>query len=376
MKKYIFILLSCFSYAAFATHMRSGEITYKFISNYTYQITLTTYTKGTSSAADRCTEQINFGDGDSQMVCRSNFEAGDPTTDPWGAAMCTGNPSCTTHHMGEWSNFNLCLNMKRNVYTTTHTFPGPGSYVISFTEPNRMNGLINISDMTPLFIADTLSIPYYYVGNVNSPDYSNPAVDTAQIGICHTYNSLATDPDGDSLSYQLINCMDAPNHPITGYFIPAGVSMDAVTGDLTWCSPQQLPPPYQTPYYYNFAFQIKKWRNVNGNILMVAAVMRDIQIIVQTCAGMAVNEPQDYLPQITISPNPSVEFVHIEAINLKRLSYDLVGYDITGKEAFRKNGIEEENYTFSTSKLKSGLYLLQAYSEGKKIYSGKLQVEH
>jgi hypothetical protein len=371
-------VFSFLSFSAFATHMRCGEITYKHISGNTYEITLTTYTKGTSTQADRCFEQIIFGDGDSAIICRSNFETGDPAMDLWGANSCTpaANPNCSTHHMGEWTPFNICLNIKRNVYITTHTYAGPGTYAISFWEYNRIGGVININDNTPLFIADTLAITYYYVGNISSPTYINPSIDTAQIGICHTYNPMAVDPDGDSLSYQLIDCMEGPNTPVQGYWLPLGISMDAVTGDLVWCSPPTTPPPYTAPYLWNFAIRIKKWRKVNGNTLMVAAVMRDIQILVNACAGMGVNDVNAELPRISISPNPAADFVHVQAINLKRMSYDLIGYDFTGRIVFRQSGIKEENHVFATSELKTGLYLLQAFSNGENIYSGKLQVAH
>lgn len=292
-KKLLFILFSFLSVAVFATHERAGEITYKYrpdIAKYAYEISVTTYTKGSSQQADRCTQVIYFGDGDSAVVCRSNFEVGDPGTDTFGAN-CQGNPGCGTHHMGEWTIGTpklYTLDVKKNVYTTIHVYPGPYTYIISMTDPNRNDGIVNVQDQSAFSIQDTLTIfgaapgmPQYN----NSVTLANMPIDRACVGEIFIHNPGATDPDGDSLSYSLGVCFQALGSPVAGYFLPSGVTVDVYTGDLVWNVPQLLPFPYTLPYEYNFAIDIQEWKlnPLNGKRYLAGTVRRDMQVKVYDC---------------------------------------------------------------------------------------------
>jgi gliding motility-associated-like protein len=297
MKKYLVLLFSLLSFSAFATHERAGEITYRHLGGLTYQISVTTYTKGSSWQADKCTITVNFGSsaGDTAVVCRSNYEPGDPSQDAWQANGCTGtNPYCTTHHMGEWNIGTpklKDLDIKKNVYTTTHTYPGPGVYIISMTDPNRNKDIVNVPDLTPISVQDTLVI-YNAFGMPtfnNSVVLTNPPIDKACIGVCFIHNPGAVDPDGDSLSYKLGVCFQGAGTPIPApaYFIPNGVTVNPYTGDLSWCNPppQKLSPPYNTPYEYNFAMDIQEWKLnvVTKKRYLVGTVRRDMQVKVYDC---------------------------------------------------------------------------------------------
>lgn len=289
MKKFLFILFSFLYLTASATHERAGEITYKRISGYTYEFYVTTYTKGTSSGADRCTIEINFGDDTTHfLVCRSNYEMNDPNTDTWGAS-CQSNPNCSTHHMGEWTIGTpslQSLNVKKNVYTIRHTYSGPYSYTITVTDPNRNDGIVNVPDQTPLSLFVELVIPSGLgLSPNNSVTLVNPPIDRACIGKCFIHNPGAVDPDGDSLSYSLGTCFQDVATPVQGYFIPAGVSVDPVSGDFTWCSPVLLPSPYTLCYEYNFAIDIAEWKlnPLTGKRVKVSTVRRDMQVTVCDC---------------------------------------------------------------------------------------------
>lgn len=269
---------------AFATHERAGEITYKCLGGYTYQISITTYTKGTSKDADRCSLEVNLGDDTSHyVVCRSNYESGDPTSDPWGASCNT--TSCATHHMGEWTIGNPTLeslDIKKNIYTIIHTYPGPNTYIISMTDPNRNDNIVNVGTGVVFSIQDTLNISPFITCN-NSPMLMNPPVDKACVGQCFIHNPGAVDQDGDSLAYHLGTCFNDVGHPIPGYKIPTGVSLNPVTGDFIWCSPQNLGSSSSFPYEYNFAIDIQEWRKVGGEYILIGTVRRDMQVTVYNC---------------------------------------------------------------------------------------------
>ena len=66
------ILLLFFSCYSYATHNRSGEITYVQIGPLTIEATITTYTKASSASADRDSLLLEWGDGTSTLVGRSN----------------------------------------------------------------------------------------------------------------------------------------------------------------------------------------------------------------------------------------------------------------------------------------------------------------
>ena len=73
-KKFLHVLLIVFalvmvSPTAFATHQRTGEISYTFISGLTYEFTIVTYTY-TPSPADRPEIEVFWGDGTSTVINR------------------------------------------------------------------------------------------------------------------------------------------------------------------------------------------------------------------------------------------------------------------------------------------------------------------
>jgi hypothetical protein len=78
-----------------ATHNRAGEITYRQIGQLTIEMTITTYTKNSSTAADRDSLDVFWGDGTNQFVRRDNSRTRIEPND-----------------------------IKINYYVATHTYPG------------------------------------------------------------------------------------------------------------------------------------------------------------------------------------------------------------------------------------------------------------
>lgn len=271
MTKYRFFLIGVlcvlFSMQSKATHNRAGEITYKWVGPglYTYEIKATTYTNiGGPNLADRCEDTISFGDGTGAVVLRSNGPIG----------------ACSPAHEGVHIN----TFRKLNEYITTHTYPGPGNYLISVEDPNRNVGIINMPNSVNMlfYIESYLVIPSFGSSKNNSPILTYPPIDDGCVTQCFYHNPGAYDTDGDSISYELIPCKGASGSPIAGYVYPAsGVggnfSLDSLTGTLTWCTPQLQGE-------YNFAILIKEWRlDSGGNYFMVGYVERDMQVAIGSC---------------------------------------------------------------------------------------------
>ena len=144
-KYYVFILFCLgFYLTSKATHNRAGEITYKWLFGYTYQIKVTTYTNiGGTNLADRCEDTVYFGDGTRAVVLRSNGPFGS-----CGAPAREGQP--------------INSDIKLNDYVTNHTYGGPGAYTITMTDPNRNAGVENIPNSVNqvFYIESYLVIPH------------------------------------------------------------------------------------------------------------------------------------------------------------------------------------------------------------------------
>ena len=256
-----------FQTKTWATHNRAGEITYKSDplpdEPYRFVFNIYTYTKfgGASDQADRDTLDVDFGDNS-----------------PIGKA-----PRINGLGKGE-----IILNadnvqIKYNHYQITHTYNAAFTYVVSMQDPNRIEGIKNISNSVNMefYLQDTIFIrdPQFF-GYNNSPVLYQPPIDFANKGYPFIHNPNAYDEDGDSLHFSLITPYRDRNAPVP-YFSPTiyneggnpadnNLSIDAATGELIWDSPQE-------PGIYNIAILIREYRNG----LQIGNMIRDMQIIVK-----------------------------------------------------------------------------------------------
>ncbi|MDO8965952.1 gliding motility-associated C-terminal domain-containing protein [Algoriphagus sp.] len=251
--------------AAFATHIRAGEIIAERISvqTLTYRITVVGYTD-TRSSVIFGPGTINFGDG--RVVEGLNTQ----------------------------SDFSLVENLgdqiEKNTFVITHTFQGPGKYKIRFQEFNRNDLTLNMDNSvdTPFYVETEINIDPFFGVN-NSPVLTIPPVDNGAVNVRYIHNPGAYDPDGDSLSY----AMDIPKQqferPVNNYRSPASpefsrnqedgstpafLRIDPIFGDLIWDAPG-------TAGQFNVAFRIIEWRKIDGKFIEIGYVVRDMQIIIE-----------------------------------------------------------------------------------------------
>lgn len=240
----IIFVLAVSANTANATHQRAGEISYVYISGLTYEFTITTYTY-TPSPADRPQIEVFWGDGTSSIIDR-NLKV------------------------------NLENNISQNVYVTQHTFTAAGTFHITFEDPNRNAGIVNIPSSVEIpFFIETILIINPFIGGNSSPQLLNPPLDNACTNVPYYHNPGAYDPEGDSLSYSLINCRGYEGEDIPGYTLPAAsnyIAIDPETGDLTWDSPLMAGE-------YNIAILIEEWRDG----ILIGSLVRDMQITVAPC---------------------------------------------------------------------------------------------
>jgi len=245
-------------FLAQATHNRAGEIHIRQIGPLTIEATIITWTKASSVNADRDTLTICWGDGVCINVPRSN---------------------------GGGNGVVFPNDIKYNLYVSTHTYSGPAEYRISMTDPNRIAGIINVnppsSDNVPFHIETIYSFQDpQFGGNNTTPYLLQPPIDNACVGKTFKHNPNAFDPDGDSLSYQLIIPLQSLGSNVPNYSYPNAIGpgsnnvlqLDPVSGDLLWSTPQVAGE-------YNLAFIIVSWRNGNP----IDTTIRDMQIFVDDC---------------------------------------------------------------------------------------------
>jgi gliding motility-associated-like protein len=242
--------------SAYATHNRAGEITYEQIGELTIRVTITTYTKTSSFQADRDTLDIYWGDGSFSKIGRINGE-GDL----------------------------LPNDIKRNFYVTTHTYPGRGTYTMYFTDPNRIANILNIDPPNSIRIRFHISTTFTFLssqfqGSNSSAILLQPPIDYACVGQRFIHNANAYDPDGDSLSYELIVPFEDVGKEVPNYSYPDMISpgsqnrltLDERTGDIIWDAPQRAGE-------YNIAFKIHEYRKG----VLLNSIIRDMQILVENC---------------------------------------------------------------------------------------------
>ena len=274
----LLIIFVSFAHNIFATHNRAGEITYRRLSSapgvYLYEATIVTYTNTDNTTADRDFLTIDWGDGESSVLLRTN------------GPDITGQPPGTTPSNGIPDGEMIDIYTKKNVYggplggiSAQHNYPGPGNYWLSMYDQNRNADILNIpnSVQQPFFVKSLLKINAT-LGQNNSPVLTYPPIDKACIGHCFYHNPYAIDPDGDSLSYELAYCLTTGGVAIPGYTYPnivggGSISIDAYTGNLSWCVPTLQGE-------YNVAIIIREWRGGYE----IGNVERDMQIDVYPCA--------------------------------------------------------------------------------------------
>ena len=243
-KNIVIILFILVSVNVFATHNRAGEITFTHFSGLTYEVTVVTYVKE-SSTAERPNLGIFWGDGTS------------------------------LDSIERVSQISLGNDIEKNTYIAKHTYPGasPNPYLIRVEDPNRNAGSMNIpNSVNVIFYLQTELFINPFLGINNSPELLNPPIDNACVGFTFVHNPGAIDLDGDSLYYKLSPSLRENGTTIPNYQFPQSsnfITIDNITGDLIWDSPINIGE-------YNVAILIEEYRNGNK----IGSILRDMQITV------------------------------------------------------------------------------------------------
>ncbi len=292
MRSGLFLLLALLGFSAFATHNRSGYISYCWLHDNVYHFKIYTYTNLQSTQADRCEQTLYIDGGQDSVVCpRTNgfasCPAGGPNRDGTQIVPINGSYG----------------GVKENIYEGSATI-NPGMHVLSLIDPNRDMGIINLGGASSQNIAFALIDTMYAYNIVGvrtncTPIVSNPPIQNACAGQPWCYNPGMVDPENDSLVFSITKPFeDDPGNPPGGVrpigiaTIPSGFSLDKNTGTLCWTNVSSVQGEY------NIAMLIREYRKnpIDGKRYLVGATVFDIQILVLPCSN----------PDIDITPLPNV----------------------------------------------------------------------
>ncbi|MDH5598149.1 MAG: hypothetical protein OEY34_03440, partial [Cyclobacteriaceae bacterium] len=172
---------------SYATHLRAGEIIVRRINcqSLTFEITITVYTDLGSDVLFGSSGILRFGDGS------------DPDND--------GEKGYKLSPIENKTRSDLPPLVGIAEFKIIHTYGAPGKYTISYYEKNRNEGVLNIENSIETeFFIETEIIIDPFLGCNNSPVLLIPPVDRACVGVAFFHNPGAYDPEGDSLSFEIV----------------------------------------------------------------------------------------------------------------------------------------------------------------------------
>jgi len=267
---------------ALASHAMGADITYTCIGNNQYLVTMSFYRDCFGIPAPP-QMSLNFSNDcglPNPATVQLQPTPGSPTQIsplcPSATSTCNGG---TFTGIEEW------------IYTGVVTLTGPcANWQIAHSENARNAAITTITGggSDDLYVYSTIN----NTNNIcnNSPVFSNRPVPFACLGQRFCFNHGAFDPDGDSLSYQIITPRNGPLASDTVTYLPGysatqpvlsvpPMSFNPLTGDFCM-TPTQLDVTV-------LAIVVNEWRNG----VLIGQVERDIQVTVLNC--------NNFLPSIT-----------------------------------------------------------------------------
>jgi hypothetical protein len=204
--------------------------------------------------------------------------------------------------------------------------------------------------------------------DISSPTITNnPVCSYGCTSNCYTYNPSATNTTGDSIAYRLGTCLTD-----TGYYVPANVSVNPVTGELSWCNPDSLG-------LFNFTINLITYKTfvLSGDTVMNPIDTEEVELqatIETTCpTGIEeINKPATF----TVYPNPNDGKFTIKEQEISGREQAIEIFNSIGQIVYNSSiakGMNTFNINLSTNP--AGVYFYRIhYNSGALAGSGKLVI--
>ncbi len=305
MKKTILILFILTSFSSIGQDILGGEIITTHVSGYTYQATVSIYTKTSIS-------------GNDSTILINTLPV--PVT-----------PTFLFNNVTKWS------------YTFQQTFSGVGTYIISAKDSSRIANIMNItgSATETIFLQKSIIINPF-IGINNSPQMLSSPIDITINAGKFIHNPIAVDSDGDSLAYSLVPAS------ASNYSFPVGAFIDSITGIFSM--------PVATGAYA-VAIKIDEWRSG----IVIGSTVRELTIDSNLVTSVSEKQIQE---NITVFPNPTSTHFKINGLNK---SYNLTIYNSLGQQLYSEDNASDSSKKIDVSQFKSGLIFIRIESEGEII---------
>lgn len=242
-----FLLL--FVTAAKGTHLRSGEISVsqESINIPTVRITITVFTNTTNTSVLFGGEDdwLDFGDG-TRMLIPEILNTPRPDLGE-GVAMAS--------------------------FVVFHTYPHYGTFLISYSEPNRNEGILNMdaSVNTRFYIETQITLA---PGKLyQTPSSILPPISYAQVNSEFSLSLAYTDSPDHRLVYERMVPKREREKAVVNYRFPENYTIDRYSGQIKWDTKFQQS---YTQGEYAFAVKISQ---INADGTIAGYVVRDFQII-------------------------------------------------------------------------------------------------
>jgi hypothetical protein len=350
----ILFLIALTCNAAFATHLRGGEILAKHISGQTYNITVRLY-----------------------LDTQSGGNTGETMTE---VTVCLGNGA--TKNLRKTTTVLLpnSTNVMVSDFEGQYTFPSTGIFQISASIDNRTSGFLNLdkSEMTPAFLWTVIDTQ----ATNSTPVLSYLSFD-AGVKQVFSVDLTPTAADSDSISVKVSKLSKAS--PGTcgvrmidrTYLFPNEISstgtfkIDPASKKLVWTAPEFVGN-------YLFAMVVTEWRAG----VVISESYREGSITVTDKPGPPVeippyesaeygnpitSVPRVESPEVSMAieafPVPTDDFVTVKAFSKKRAVIRLQLIDLNGRvlrEILTKTPVISVQEQFDMRNMTHGIYLIRA----------------
>src|SRR5688572_28084900 len=191
-----------FTNQAFSTHLRSGQIMVRQLSigGLTCSITVRvwTNTNNTSVLFGGDQDYLHFGDGTQPyQIPEQNNIIIDPGS---GIAYAE--------------------------YTVQHTYAAMGKYKVSYQEPNRNFGIVNINNSgnTLFYLETSFRLDPFSTKAYVTPEFLTPTIFKGNTSEGFSFSLAANDPNDYRLYYELAVPQVRRDQPVEGYITPGNLS--------------------------------------------------------------------------------------------------------------------------------------------------------
>lgn len=262
-------LIGTLAGTARATHISGGEIYWDCLGNNQYQITLIVY-------RDCFGVQLNNNfDVNFDSPC-GNFTQ--TVNTPNGVEL---SQLCDQQLPNSTCNGGNLPGIEQYTYTTTVTLPPCNAWTISWSLANRNAAIANLQNPNNTQMYEQAVLDNSSGVCEDSPQFTSIASPYVCQNYPVTYSLGAYDPEGDSLTYTLINAMDQGGVPIA--YVPpysatqpiTGLTIDAQTGLLSFTP--TLAGNWVVVVEVNSYDSLGNW---------LGSVMRDMQFVVYPCSNV------------------------------------------------------------------------------------------